>query len=308
MSITAETSAAAKTKLPLWNTIGLSYSTYFKYFDDVLQISWLWILVLAPLNALTGWYQMSWAADFVKTLPATKDAVKAMHLPLQFAAIGYLLHAVLFVAGVSIAVAWHRRLLLNDLPKMSGSNVMTRQVWQYIGIGLLICLIVALPALVITAPFAFLVMPQLGEGSGGFLTSMGTLALYLFGFVVVFRLCMLLPARAVGDQTLTLKQSWRRTKGNTWRMFWGVFVCTVPPLFSVELLLLWMIGLPTPDTIARGENAGEITILNAVFIAYYLLTLPIFVGFLSHAYQHFFLKDAKIPSVNHAAPYDGTPI
>jgi GYF domain 2 len=50
-------------KLPLWDTICVSYSSYFQNFPDVLRISWLWLAVVTPLVGIMNWVQFSLMAD-----------------------------------------------------------------------------------------------------------------------------------------------------------------------------------------------------------------------------------------------------
>jgi hypothetical protein len=45
MSVSGETYSAANPKLPLWNAVCLSYSTWLHNFPDVLRTSWLWLAV-----------------------------------------------------------------------------------------------------------------------------------------------------------------------------------------------------------------------------------------------------------------------
>src|ERR1700675_1808838 len=59
--------------------------------------------------------------------------------------------------------------------------------------------------------------------------------LWLAGLAVTLRLSLLLPARAVGDLDLTFKETWKRTSGNTWRIFWGIPACTIPPILALQL-------------------------------------------------------------------------
>jgi hypothetical protein len=62
MSLAGDTRDGPLQKLPLWNTICLSYSTYFRNFLDVLLICWLWLIVVAPLMAVVTGMERSWIA------------------------------------------------------------------------------------------------------------------------------------------------------------------------------------------------------------------------------------------------------
>src|SRR5712691_382833 len=49
-------------KLPFWDVVSLSYSTYFRHFIDVLRASWLWLVVVAVFTGFASWHQWSWMA------------------------------------------------------------------------------------------------------------------------------------------------------------------------------------------------------------------------------------------------------
>jgi membrane-anchored glycerophosphoryl diester phosphodiesterase (GDPDase) len=155
-----------------------------------------------------------------------------------------------------------------------------------------IFLIDFLPAVGVLIPaLAFLLPATAGGGTpplGLFAVIPLVLVLAAVGFAVAFRLSLLLPARAVGDLSITFKQAWLRTRGNTWRLFWGIALATVPPLLLVQIAFLTMLGFPTPDNFAGQEFVAQMTITSTVTVIYDLLTLPIGIGFLSHAYRHFF--------------------
>ncbi|WP_121061209.1 hypothetical protein [Chachezhania antarctica] len=125
--------------------------------------------------------------------------------------IGYLLFlTVLIVAGLWVAVGWHRFVLMEEqpagiLPRWHGSCMAS-----YLGRGL------ALGFLLILLPlFLFLVLLSTGfhvmvQGGGlllAALTILGTLAC----FCAFYRLCPTLPAAAVGRK-MTFGEAWEATQ------------------------------------------------------------------------------------------------
>ncbi len=94
--------------------------------------------------------------------------------------------------------------------------------------------------------------------------------------------------RRIGDQGLTIKQAWHRTRGNTWRLIWGLLVTTMPPLIIAQIGFVMLMGLPNPMRLASEDFVARMTVTSTVFSVYYLLIVPIGIGFLSHAYKHFF--------------------
>ncbi len=279
---------AANPKLPLWDTIRLSYSSYFHNFPDVLRISWLWLAA----TGILGWLLISWAAGVTAALkrgmPPSKPVETIVPATIVLVTIGILVFA---VAGVSIAVAWHRRIILRELPGFSGSNVATKDLWRYVWMGFAIGLIVFLPLLVIVLSMSLLLSPLAKAGTPWSPIPIPIIfLLWLAGLAATLRLSLLLPARAVGDLDLTFKETWKRTSGNTWRIFWGIAACTLPPMLLVQLVV--QIVSSSFLILSHVKSDGDVIVgvagINAILFVCNLLTLPIGIGFLSYSYSHFF--------------------
>jgi hypothetical protein len=281
-------------KLPLWDTIHLSYSSYFENFSDVLRISWLWLAAVTPLWGAVIWLSFSLKANLAAGMKGgTPPSVETTMLtPLVI--------LVFTFAGASIAVAWHRRLILGEPPGFSGSNVATKGLWRYVGIGFAIALIAFLPLLVVVLPIFILLSSVItGAVLRVAMFAAAVFLIYLTAFAVFLRLSLLLPARAVGDLDLTFNETWKRTRGNTWRMLWGFVACTVPPMLAAQVavriasFVSFGLGPGTSDGSVSSpgmSEAGAIvgTASFAILIVCQLLTLPIGFGFLSYSYRYFF--------------------
>jgi hypothetical protein len=277
-------------KLPFWGTVSLSYSTYFSHFIDALRASWLWLIAVAMVTAVASWQQWSWMATAMANMKP--GLPPQMPKPTEMAVLLNLDNILLLIAGVSIAVAWHRLMILNEQPGFSGSNLATRNLWRYIVVGLALCLIMFLPVAAVMLPAFYFLFPATAAGAslppGFFPLIMAVFVVYAVGIAVALRLTLLLPAQAIGDTGLTFKQTWNRTRGNIWRLFWGVVVTTIPPLLIAQIVFLLGIGPPHPG-IAGGEDfVARMTAATTGFTIYYLLIVPVGIGFLSHAYRHFF--------------------
>ena len=284
-------------KLPFWDTVGLSYSTYFRHFTDALRTSWLWLIVTAAFTGFASWQQWSWMATVMANLKPGLPPPMAQ--PTQTSLLLNLANVVLLLAGVSIAVAWHRLMILNEPPGFSGSNVTTRNLWRYIVAAIALFLVMFLPmAAIMFATFYVLGPVQTGRGPPppGFVPMILMIFVaYAVGAAVAFRLTLVLPARAIGNTGLTFKQAWSRSRGNVWRLFWGIVVTTMPPILIAQIIFLIGIGHPLAG-IGGGENfVAQMTALTTVFSVYYLLIVPIGIGFLSHAYRHFFVAPLELP-------------
>ena len=65
--------------------------------------------------------------------------------------------------------------------------------------------------------------------------------------------------------------------------------------FGQPLLFLLAFGFPRPGVIGGDDFVAQMTTVSTVFTIYYLLIVPIGIGFLSHAYRHFFQGGLQLP-------------
>jgi hypothetical protein len=276
-------------KLPFWDTVSLAYSTYFRHFVEALRASWLWLIVAAAFTAVASWQQWSWMTTAIANLKP--GVAPQMPRSTELMVLLNLCNIFLLLAGVSIAVAWHRLMILNEQPRFSGSNVATKDLWRYIVVAIILFLIFFLPVAAVMLPTFYFLLPTPGPAapSAGFfpLVLLG-LIVYAVGTAVAFRLTLLLPARAIGNVDLTFRQTWDRTRGNIWRLFWGIAVTTIPPLLIAQIVFLLGFGLPRPGVAGGDGFVAQMTTVSTITTVYYLLIVPIGIGFLSHAYRHFF--------------------
>jgi hypothetical protein len=205
--------------------------------------------------------------------------------PVETIVLQIVANLVFIFAGVSIAVAWHRRLILEERPGLSGSNVASKSLWRYVRMGLAIGLVVIVPTMVLSLPMFLLSSPVVAGGAPRFLMLLPVIfLLFLAAFAVFLRLSLLLPARAVGDLDLTFKETWKRTRGNTWRLFWGTAACAWLPILAAQIILIrFLPGISSVEAFAI-----RTAVVGTILIVYHLLILPISIGFLSYSYLHFF--------------------
>jgi GYF domain 2 len=285
----------ANPKLPLGDIIWFSYSSYFYNFPDVLRISWLWLAVAAALTGIANWLSFSWMAGVMadmKLRPGISIANPAAVMapkPIETTVLESVAGLFLLLAGLSIAVAWHRHIILDERPGFSGSNIATKSFWRYVRVGFAVILPWLVVALLV---FLFMFFPFAPVTTGGaprftILMPVVLFPLSLAALAVVLRLSLLFPARAVGDLDLTFKETWSCTRGNTWRLIWGMAACTVLPMLSAQIAL---VRLLSPGIVGFDAFFGRMAVIGTILAVYYLLILPIGVGFLSRSYRHFFMR------------------
>lgn len=298
MSSNTDALTADNPKLPLWHTIGSSYSTYFSNFGDLLRISWLWLVVIAPLMGVESWLQFSWMAQVMAGVKSGTPPQMIIHQAsrsIETAAIEHIASLIWIIAGVSIAVAWHRRIILDEHPRLSGSNIATKSLWRYVGVGLAIILIVIVPVLAVVVPTFLFLFPFSSVGVPARTpTGLAVLiplifVIYIAAFAVMLRLSVLLPARAIGNSSLTFKETWRRTRRNTWRIFWGLVICMLPATLA-PIAFFISFGLSGINMLVSDGSVGRMVAFSVISMVYYLLILPISIGFMSLSYRHFFVR------------------
>jgi hypothetical protein len=119
-----------------------------------------------------------------------------------------------------------------------------------------------------------------GDGPA-FMLAVALFALVIVGLVLTMRLSLLFPATAVGDRTMTITRSCQLTKGSSWRLFWGSFLCALPFSIAGNIVekLLEVPGLADP-ALAVGlvvlgivvEMLGYFTVAAFISLAYIQLT------------------------------------
>jgi hypothetical protein len=120
-------------KLPFWHTVSLSYTTYLGNFIDVLRASWLWLVLVAVLTGVASSYQWSWMATAMANL---KFGPGQLSRPFEVGLLVDLDTVFFLCAGVSIAVAWHRLIIIDEHPAFSGSTLVSSSFWRYAIMGL----------------------------------------------------------------------------------------------------------------------------------------------------------------------------
>lgn len=276
MSAIVDASEASVVKLPLWQTIRLSYATYFEHFGDGLRIIALWLPLVAILAAIGGFMQAVLLAELTASPRPQIDVSQPVHLLM----LGDALNLLLTIAAVSSAVAWHRLLLLKEPPSAGRRNIGTRHFWRYVGVGLLICVIAAIPLAIVLFPMAiFNLLPAAGSLPAAEIAAIALA--YLVSIVLMLRLGLLLPARATGNLALSFKEAWLRTRGNLWRLFLGIVACALPPFLVVKIVFIALTIVPFGSGLYLLQWAAA----SAVALCCWLLLWPLWVNFLSHAYR-----------------------
>jgi hypothetical protein len=184
--------------------IEFAIAAVFRHFFFGLRLALCWLVLLLPLMAL------AWFAAFRNGVPDVRALPPPAMAGLALLATGVLL------ASFSIAVNWHRRVLLGEKPRGLQWVRLDGVMWRYAG-GFLLILIV----LGVYAGAAFgvgtLAAPALEPQLGPAAKPLGVALAILLGLSALFtfyRLLSWLAALAVQDRDYTLKTAWRATRKN----------------------------------------------------------------------------------------------
>jgi hypothetical protein len=180
----------------------------------------------------------------------------------------------------SLAVAWHRLLL-------RGEHVEGRYfrfdsvVLGYAAMFFLIGLLPGVPQY-LGQIYAALSQPATAmqpSTVGVALSSLGSLLSIVIWFFST-RLIMVLPARAIGRDDVTVGVAWAGTRRNTWRLFWGYFFCLLPVALLGSVLAMWLVF--------SAPSRALVTVVWTILTLLWALFGMVGVGFLSLAFRYFF--------------------
>ena len=235
-------------RLEVWRTVAESYALTFGNLGYLLRISWAWVVLMIPL--LLAYYTSIFWLEWRNSL-----------LPDVFSTLLFQP----FLA--SIAVAWHRRLLVNEVWSGRVYLRLDGVVASYFGLAVVILILFPGPMIAIglEAGWHGLLTVALAIGAGLFLST---------------KIWLALPARALGNSEITVRQAWRGSRRNVWRLIAGSILCGLPTL--VLVVLTAMFG-PDPTEASQPLTYAAWQTLLEIGITF-LAGMPI-VSFLALAYR-----------------------
>jgi len=233
-------------------------------------------LVIAALP-LWQWFGLPDVQEFATTVRSPDQAFALWRVMMAFLAVALL-------GNASIAVAWHRLLMLDRTLPFSAGNLASGRLWRYILMGLLITLMVWVPAgVAVTLVFmiAIKVAPSLfsSDPIGNAAVCASVLVICGLALLAGARLGIALPGLATDQRPRSIASAWRFGQGSSWRLLAGLLACLVPWALGQAVPLL-LPGLP--DTLNEGIVG---TIVDDLLVVYAILTLQIPIAFLSHAHR-----------------------
>lgn len=241
---------SAMRKLPVFNALGHAFRSTTDNIGFAFHTSWPWMLMLLPLNLAVNLYL----------------AFNGMQDPQNFNAQSLLLIVPLAIASIvaycSIAVNWHRYVLLDEVAEGWQRLRIDSLMWRYIGNAILIGLVLFAGGFVAILVFSFVgwaLSSALGEASLIVIVP-GAAALYAYAIVSAYRLAVKLPSVALGRNDFSMGDAWRATAGNFWQILGLVL------LFFICLLLVGLAIFVLTYVIGQMGTLG-LSILIAIQVA-----------------------------------------
>ncbi len=171
------------------------------------RISWPWYAVMAPLVImlmLLSTYFTAGNPDSGAGGTALIDSIRGL---------------LTMVAFASIAVNWHRYILLDEVPRGRDILRLDEKAWRYFGNMILLFLILLTIGGVIGLPIGFI--GGLAGSQEGIVIFTALLVVPVAG-VVALRLGTKFPAIALGRRDFSMRDAWAATAGNNLPIFFVV--------------------------------------------------------------------------------------
>ena len=179
-------------KLPAFQTIKHAMKAVVQFRNTGARIGLPWVLVLAGISLLDRFF--SAAPD-----PADGAANLMLPGPMEFVVAAFSL-----VIFSSIAVNWHRYILLDEITAPEKIFRLDRPVWSYAGRTLLIMLITLVPMLVLSTIF-LRTLPGL---------SLILVIPFFVAGIYIMRMSVALPAIALDRKDFGITAALQVTQGN----------------------------------------------------------------------------------------------
>jgi hypothetical protein len=218
-------------KLPVFKALGHAIRSTTDNIGFAFHVSWPWVLILLPFNVATNLYMVLNGLETGGEPDPTKIGTYfTVATPLILASI---------VAYASIAVNWHRYVLLDEIAQGWQRLRIDSLTWRYIGNFILVVLILvacSIPAGLAIGLVGFLANTVLGEELLVVFLVPAIGVLYAFAFVIAYRLLVKMPAVALGRRDFSMGDAWRATRGNSWRML-GLLILFLLCLVLIGVLM-----------------------------------------------------------------------
>jgi len=215
------------TKVPLWGTLGEASRQVFGQLLKLARVGWIPFVILTLYGVAT---QIAYTSGLGPPIAVGGRTAPNLQTSLLLSAIGLVASLLQLFCYCAFIVSWYRTVL------QSGENARTGRgywsaFWRVLGYYLLtfVALVISLIPASILAGIVMVAARTAGPRSSlfGSAWTVGTIIVaVLCCLLLITRFSLVFPAAAYGDR-LGLRASWRRMRGNTWRLIGAFFVITL---------------------------------------------------------------------------------
>ena len=260
-------------KLPLFKTVAMAYASVFQNLGVLARCVAGWVVVV-PATYLISLGLIAWLIDHDA---AFAESYRNWSPGGRNWAVGALTTFTYLGALASVAVSWHRYIIVHDMPSGILPGKWARMFaysWR-IAIMALVFLLIA----IIGSRLAIGLAPT--ERFGASIDPRAVLAavvlLLLAAAMLFMRWSLVLPGAAAGGQRWTFTRSYELTRGNSWRLLWGMLLAQLLfPIFDRALTYASEPYGPTAHLVA-----------TALISVISLINMVVGVSFVSYTYLHF---------------------
>ena len=238
-----------KRRLPVWRIFKASYLALFRNLGLAFRLAIVpYILGFLPIVVLA-----IFTGGMMLDDPAILDSAGVGGIALFYAAT-----LVSSVAIIPMITAWHRLVILgHDHSNARLRYSIARSEWRYLlKLVMYFTIVLLLSIALIFGVFAagaalsvLLATNSFGSTIASTGLIVGSVLLYGYYIGLILRLCMVFPAAAVGTK-LSFRDSWRLSKGNTWRLFFTFMIVLLPTAVISILISLVVLGVVYFDPMA----------------------------------------------------------
>jgi hypothetical protein len=191
-------------KLPVMAAFSHAFRSTTNNLAFAFHASWPWMAVLLPVLIAGNLYVFAeTGGDPEQQTPGSIAASIAIGV-------------ISMLSFASIAVSWHRYVLLDEMPEGIKRLRVDGTVWRYFGNVLLISVLIGLAGG--AAALLFVFFTYITAGVGAIVAIPGIIALLLCAIMAFYRLGVKLPSIALERHDFSLTDAWRITAGNFWQM------------------------------------------------------------------------------------------
>lgn len=262
-------------KLPVLATTRDVFAVTARHIGELFQFAWPWLLALIVISGAIYW----------SLYPIERQSMAENGTGSNTLWFTSLLAST--VIGAMIAVPWHRRILIDEPQTLQSGLQFDSLKLSYAAKALQLMFAMAAPGMLMFS----LMPPSEAEAEFSAQDAFWTIAIIAWLTALLLfmnRFSLALPGTAVGDPNAGFGESWRASKGNTWRLALVSFLATLLPLLLLFIALEHVMsgGMASVDA-SETTTRLSFTIANVFTEFVAMLIGMLYVTFLSLAYRHF---------------------